>query len=226
MFLQVGGDGGRHRGCVGSDGNFHIQAGLGCGCQRVYPHGAYHHVALLVVGEIGDVTLDARRCEEDKHVVVKRLVGGEIIAYRAVHHRRGEFHFVLVQEGCLVVVHVAHGHQVCFLAVLLDEWHQVLDGAGGREENFALAVHNVLLQVVRDGFGHTEVLQRVGHSDAHLAAQAEKVVHGRACSQDDGRKIGNRYLLLAKFTRVQAFNLDKRAEHDFYAMCSLQVEIG
>ena len=89
---------------------------------------------------------------------------------------------MVVKNDGLVVVNIAHGHQVSLLVMLGDDGNQTICSAGLAVENLALAVDDILLQIIGDGLAHAEILQCVGHLIAQLVAQAEKVVHCRAGS--------------------------------------------
>lgn len=166
------------------------------------------------------------RAEEYEHVVIKSLVGGEVVAYGAVHHRAGVFDACGVEDvGGVAVVHVADDEEVVLVLVLDQQGEEVVKLAGGRVEDFALAVYDVLLQVEGDGLGGAEVLHRVGDRDAHLFAKVEEMVDGSLGGENDGCEVGYVDFLLAEFACVKAFDLDEGPKYYFHSVLLLDVEV-
>ena len=87
--------------------------------------GGYLDVALLEVGEIALERLDAGRTEEHQHVKVKLLLLllAEVVAHGAIHHTLLVVQLLLVEHLLdVVVVYVAHRHEILFGLVLYQYW--------------------------------------------------------------------------------------------------------
>ena len=130
------------------------------------------------------------------------------------------------QFGDIVVVVVAHRHEIFLLLVLGHCGQKVFHLARCTKEHLAFAILHVFLDVERNGLGYAKILQRLGNGYAQLFGQLEKVVDGVARCKHDSRVIGNTYLLLAKLFGRDAFHLNKGAEHQINAILSLYIEVG
>ena len=162
--------------------------------------------------------------------MVQLEVGGEVVADGAVHHGLGVVDAGLVQGvGVVVVVglDVADGHQELLFLVLDDGGQQlgVVELARQAEENLALAVDDVFLQVQRQGLGGAEVLGVGADGYAGLLAEPEVVVHGRAGREDDAGVVGQVDFLLAELAGRKALHLDERTEVDFHPVAGGDVEV-
>ena len=147
-------------------------------------HSANGDVALLKVWETLQQRLHARGCEEDNHVVVKLLIVANDIAHRAVHDGLGELDAAILRDVELLLVNVAHGVDVSFLVVLGKQRKQCVGMACLGVEDLALAIDDILLQIVCNGLAHAKVLHSVGNIKPQLLAQPEVVVDGGAGSED------------------------------------------
>ena len=98
----------------------------------------------------------------------------------------------------VVVVYVAHRHEILFGLVLYHERDEVLDFTSIGEEYLALAILHIFLYVQGYSLEHAEVLHVLGDGDAHLLGQLEIVVYGMARGEDHSCIIEEVYFLLTK----------------------------
>lgn len=218
---------GSHRRCLGrrclkieTQTGIHNRFGSS-GAKRTYAQ-----IALLEIGEVFQKRLNSLGAEEYEHVVVEGLIGSEIIAHRAIHHRRSAIELVLGQKGAVgAVVDVAHSKKELLGLVLQHRRHKIGKLAGLGCKDLAFAVYYILLEVVGDGFGCTEILQRHRNGDAHFFTKTEEIVDsGLGCENNCG-KVGNIYFLCAKFFRAESFNLDERTENNLHVVFLSDLEI-
>ena len=67
------------------------------------------------------------------------------------------------------------------------------------EENLALAIDNVLLQVKSNQLGGAEIFHSLRHLEAHLIAHLEVCVDSVAGGEHDSRVVGEIYALATEF---------------------------
>ena len=103
-------------------------------------------------------------------------------------------------------------------------------GDGGRragaEEDLALAVDDMFLEIHRHGFRGAEVLHGLGDLETHLLAQLEVGVDGVAGREDDGGIVGEVDVLCAEFPGRERLDQEKRMEIELCAEFFLQDLVG
>lgn len=220
-------EGGSHRRSLGI-GSLEVdtQTGVGdrLGCSSA--ESTDFDVILLEVGEILQQRVDALRAEENKHIVVERLVRREIVAHGTVHHSRRAVEFIFSEERHIAAVHVAHGKEILIVLMLEHRWQQIGEFAGLGSEDFALAVHDIFLEIVCHRFRGAEVHQGHRNGDTHFLAQTEEIVDRGLCCENDCGVIADIYFLSAEFLCAQTFHLDKGTEHNVYAVFLCYFVIG
>ena len=227
LFAQIEVDGRSHRGSLGRGGfDVEAQAGVLHGFYRGRAEGGDTYVALLEVGEVFEQRLNALGAEEHEHVVVESLVGTEVVAHGAVHRRLRHIELVGREQGALrAVVDIAHYDEEVLCLVFLHCRQEVGEFACGRGKDFTLAVYDVFLQIVGDGFTGAEIFQGHRYGDSHFLAKTEEMVDCRAGSEYNGRKIGNIDFLLTKFFCRKPFDLDERTKYQLYIVLLSNVEV-
>ena len=81
----------------------------------------YLDISLLQVSEIFLQRLDARRTEKQQPIVVKLLIGSEIVAHRAIHHRTWIVYICLIKHQ-LAIAFLLFRHNIeILLSVMLDK---------------------------------------------------------------------------------------------------------
>ena len=191
--------------------------------------GGNGYLALLEVGEVLDERLDTGGAEEDEHVVVEGLdlLRGEVVADGAVHDALAVVELLRVKElGNGVVVDVAHGYEILLGLVLGHGGQQVVNLTGGAEEDLALAVLHIFLDIQRDSLRDAEILHILRNSDTQLLGEGEEMVNGMARGEDNGSVVQDVHLLGTKVLRRDSLHLDERTEHEFYVELGSDVVVG
>lgn len=183
-------------------------------------------IALLEIGEILEQRVDTLRAEEDEHIVIERLVGSEIIADSAVHHRRSAVELVFGKERAVgAVVDVAHREEEFLGLVLEHRRHEIGEFTGLGSENLAFAVYYILLKIVGHCLGGAEIFHGHRNGDTHLLAETEEIVDRRLGGEYDGCEFGYVYLLGTEFFCAESFNLYERTEYNLDAIFLRYLEI-
>ena len=125
-----------------------------------------------------------------------------------------------------ILVYIAQGNEVLLVLMLVDDGQQAVVLACGAEEDLALAVLDVLLDVEGYGFGNAKVFHVLGQRDAQLFTQREEKVDSVARIEDNGRVIENLDLLGAKFAGCESLYLDKRVERECHILLGFNLEVG
>ena len=138
-------------------------------------------LALLEVGIVVAEDVDPCRCKEHIHVEVLLLRFGEIVFDGAVEYARNDGDTVACKHlDDVIVVNVGHDHEELVVGPALHHRDEFLHLVVGSEEDLALAVLDIFLQVVGHGLGDAIVVLRVGDVDAHLLAEVEEMVNTEA----------------------------------------------
>ena len=197
-----------------------------CGLHRLgggLSETSYHNLALIEVGEIFHEGVDAGRREEDEHIIVKGLIGSEIVAHRAIHHSLGVVQADIVKHiGAGIGVNVTNGIEEFFLAVAGHAGLKlgIVELTGSTEKDLALAIYYIFLEIVGYLLGGAEILHCVGDGDSHLLAEAEEMIYRRLGRKHDGGKIVDVDFLLSELLGCQTFYLDKRTEDHLYVIAT------
>ena len=133
---------------------------------------------------------------------------------------------IVKQIGNAVVVHVAQGDEVAFVLMLGHVGHEGFHLARFAEENLALAIRNVLLDVERNLLAQAEILHRLGDVDAHLLAQTEEMVDAVTGGENNGAVLQDADVLRAEFCRSETFDFDEGPEDNLYAVALSNIVIG
>ena len=147
-------------------------------------HYANGDIALLKVWEALHQRFHARWCKQDNHVVVERLVIAYHVAHGAIHDCLGKLDASILGNVQLLVVHITDGIDISLLVVLCKQWQESLGMASLAIEYLALAIDDILLQIVGNCLTHTEVFHCVGHVETELLTQTEVMVNRSACSEN------------------------------------------
>ena len=81
--------------------------------------------------------------------------------------------------------------------MLVNHIHK-LDKSTRPIENFAFAVHDILLKVQGNGLGNAEILHGFGNGYPNLFANSKEMVDCRSASENNGGMLKNIDALLAK----------------------------
>ena len=74
-------------------------------------------------------------------------------------------------------MNVTHRDEIPLSLVLIDDSHQTIGLACGTEENLALTILYILLNIESHHLGDAEVFHILGNSDTEFTAQIEEMVH-------------------------------------------------
>src|SRR5690606_23169699 len=89
-----------------------------------------------------------------------------------------------------------------------------------------LAVNDVLLEVIGNGFRDAEILHALGHGDPQLLAHAEEVIDRVTACEDDRRMVQYGNTFLTELLTVHALDLDERSEFQFQLVLLGKLEVG
>lgn len=151
FLLQEVFESGSHRGSF-DGGSFEIESETcvaDCLCSR-RAEATDTDVVLLESGEVFQEGVDTRRAEEEEHVIVKLLVGTEVVGNGSIHDGLRVVDAVLVEDAGVLLVNVGHNVEETLLLMLDEEGEEAVELAGLAVENLTLAVDNVFLQIERD----------------------------------------------------------------------------
>ena len=96
----------------------------------------------------------------------------------------------------------------------------------GAEEDLALAVHDVLLEVHRDHLGRAEILHRLGDLAPELLRQGEERVDGVAGGENDGGIIEDVDPLGPELPGRERLDQEERAEFEFHSVLLRHSMVG
>jgi hypothetical protein len=122
---------------------------------------------------------------------------------------------MLIQElSKLFMRKVRKGQQVFFIAMPVNNFHQVINGTGTKKD-LALAVNNVFLEVEGNRFRYAEIFHGIGDNDPELAAYAEKMVNGCFAVEYYGRMRENINALFSEIFTGDTLNMTERSKINF-----------
>ena len=163
-------------------------------------HSANSNITLIEVRETLQQRLHARRSEKDNHVVVKLFIIANHVAHSAIHYRLGELDAAILGDVKLLVVNVANWVEISFLVVLGKQWQQRLGMTSLGIENLALAIDDVLLQIVGNRLADAKILHGIRDIKPQLLAKPKVMVNGSACGENYRSVIVDGNFRLTKFS--------------------------
>ena len=151
LFLEIVFKGGSHRGCL-HGGSFEVktQTGVADGLSGGGSETSDTDVLLLESGEVFEKGVDTCGAEEEKHIIVKLLVGAEVIRNGTIHHSLRVLDAVLVEDACILLVDIRDDVKELLLLVLDKVGKKSIQLACLAMENLTLAIDDILLEIESD----------------------------------------------------------------------------
>lgn len=184
------------------------------------------NVVLGKIGEIAEEGLYTHGGEQNEEVKSLVIVGIKLRLHRAKHGTLRVVEFLGIQErGDLVRATLGERNEKFLVLVLRHGRDEFGPAIGSAEEDLALAIVHILLNVENHLLGNSEILHLFRKGDAQFLAECKEVIDGMARIEHDGRVVEHIDFLSAKLASLNAFYFDKGTKGEFYAQLMSQVMI-
>ena len=90
-------------------------------------------------------------------------------------------------------MHTADSIEVTLLVMLQKIGQKVVELAGVDKKYLALAIHDILLQIVGYRFSRAEIFHSIRHSVTHLFTKTEKMIDSSTCCKYYCREVRKGY---------------------------------